>query len=55
VRWRANFYRHDAANKAFLAWNPTLTGTAHTPEKLGWLKFVNQVGGEGKQSAGQGQ
>jgi hypothetical protein len=41
TRWRANFYRHDVAHRAFLAWNPTLTSTAHTPEKLGWLEFVD--------------
>lgn len=39
-RWRANLYRHDAASGAFLAWNPTLTGTAHTPARFGWLEFA---------------
>jgi hypothetical protein len=48
TRWRANFYRHDAANQAFLAWSPTLTRTAHTPEKFGWLEFVDQPGGGGQ-------
>jgi hypothetical protein len=38
-RWRANLYRHDAASGNFLAWNPTLTGTAHTPARFGWLEF----------------
>jgi predicted TIM-barrel fold metal-dependent hydrolase len=38
-RWRANLYRNDAASGAFLAWNPTLTGTAHTPERFGCLEF----------------
>jgi hypothetical protein len=39
-RWRANIYRNDSANDVFLAWSPTLTGTAHTPEKFGWLEFA---------------
>lgn len=39
ARWRINFYRHDRANDAYLAWNPTLTQTFHTPEKFGWLEF----------------
>ena len=38
-RWRINFYRCDRANKAFLAWNPTLTDTFHTPERFGVLEF----------------
>jgi predicted TIM-barrel fold metal-dependent hydrolase len=37
--WRINFYRIDRAHKAFLAWNPTLTETYHTPARFGWLKF----------------
>ncbi len=40
ARWLANLYRNDAANKVFLAWSPTLTGTAHTPQKFGWLEFA---------------
>ena len=40
VRWRINFYRCDRANKAFLAWSPTLTGGFHEPEKFGLLEFV---------------
>lgn len=39
TRWRLNFYRHDIAHKVFLAWSPTATGTAHTPERFGWLQF----------------
>lgn len=39
-RWRANLFRHDVANHAFLAWNPTLTGTTHTPDRFGVLEFV---------------
>ena len=38
-RWRINLYRCDYANKAFLAFNPTLTGTFHTPERFGVLEF----------------
>lgn len=39
TQWRINLYRCDYANKAFLALNPTLTGTFHTPERFGVLKF----------------
>jgi predicted TIM-barrel fold metal-dependent hydrolase len=39
ARWRINLFRHDTANKAFLAWNPTLKASFHTPEKFGWLEF----------------
>jgi predicted TIM-barrel fold metal-dependent hydrolase len=39
TRWRINLYRCDRANKAFLAWSPTLTGTFHTPERFGILEF----------------
>ena len=39
TRWRINFYRHDTANKAFLAWIPVLTGGFHTPEKFDMLEF----------------
>lgn len=39
TRWRLNLYRHAAANQAFLAWSPTATDTAHTPEKFGILEF----------------
>lgn len=39
TRWRLNLYRADRANAVFLAWNPTLTGTAHTPERFGVLEF----------------
>jgi predicted TIM-barrel fold metal-dependent hydrolase len=37
ARWRLNLYRHDAASRSGLAFNPTLTGTFHTPERFGWL------------------
>ena len=39
THWRLNLYRCDRAHKAFLAWNPTLTGTFHVPEKFGVLEF----------------
>lgn len=39
TRWRLNLYRHDIAHKTFMAWNPTATSTAHTPEKFGTLEF----------------
>jgi hypothetical protein len=39
TRWRINLYRCDYANKAFLAFNPTLTGTFHAPERFGVLEF----------------
>ena len=40
TRWRANFYRIDRAQRGFLAWNPTLARTYHTPERFGWLEFA---------------
>ncbi len=40
ARWRINLYRCDYANRAFLAFNPTLTGSFHTPERFGFLEFV---------------
>jgi hypothetical protein len=39
TRWRLNLYRCDRAHDAFLAWNPTLTQSFHTPERFGWLQF----------------
>ena len=39
TRWRLNLYRHSVADGVFLAWSPTATGTAHTPERFGWLEF----------------
>lgn len=39
TRWRLNLYRLDTAGRAFLAWRPTLTGTAHQPERFGVLEF----------------
>ena len=39
AQWRINFYRHDTANKAFLAWSPVMAGTFHTPEKFGVMVF----------------
>ncbi|HEX7863132.1 MAG TPA: amidohydrolase family protein [Verrucomicrobiae bacterium] len=40
TRWRVNFYRIDRANRAFLAFNPTLTRSFHAPERFGWLEFL---------------
>jgi hypothetical protein len=40
TRWGLNLFRCDRANKAALAWNPTLTGTFHQPERFGVLEFV---------------
>ena len=37
--WRINLFRCDRAHKAFLAWNPTLSGSFHAPEKFGVLEF----------------
>lgn len=39
TRWRANLYRIDRANRAFLASNPVLSGSFHTPGRFGWLEF----------------
>lgn len=41
ARWRINLYRCDYANKAFLAFSPTLTGSFHTPERFGYLEFTD--------------
>ena len=38
-RWWLNLYRIDRANKAFLAFSPTMNGSFHTPEKFGLLEF----------------
>jgi len=40
TRWRINLFRCDRAHDAFLAWNPTLTKTFHTPERFGVLEFT---------------
>jgi hypothetical protein len=39
AKWRLNLYRSDRAHNAFLAWNPTLTPSAHTPQRFGTLEF----------------
>ena len=39
THWRINLYRCDRAHNAFLAWNPTLQGSFHTPERFGTLIF----------------
>ena len=33
------FYRMDIQGKGFMAWNPTLQGSFHRPERFGWLEF----------------
>ena len=38
-KWRINLYRCDYANKVFLASNPVLGGSFHTPERFGVLEF----------------
>jgi len=38
-RWPVNFYRMDTPRKGFLAWNPTLHGSFHKPERFGWMVF----------------
>jgi hypothetical protein len=38
-KWRLNLYRSDREGKVFLAWNPTLTDSAHTPERFGTIEF----------------
>jgi hypothetical protein len=35
-----NLYRIDRAHGAFLAMNPTLTGTFHAADRFGWLEFL---------------
>ena len=40
TRWRLNLFRCDRANRASLAWSPTLTDTFHKPERFGVLEFV---------------
>ena len=40
ARWRINLYRCDYANRAFLAFNPTLSGSFHVPERFGYLEFA---------------
>jgi predicted TIM-barrel fold metal-dependent hydrolase len=38
--WHLNLFRCDRANKAFLAFCPTLDGSFHVPERFGFLEFV---------------
>jgi predicted TIM-barrel fold metal-dependent hydrolase len=40
TRWHLNLFRCDRANKAFLAFRPTLTGSFHAPERFGVLEFA---------------
>ncbi|HVV73046.1 MAG TPA: amidohydrolase family protein [Verrucomicrobiae bacterium] len=39
--WRLNLFRCDRANRASLAWSPTLQGTFHLPERFGLLRFAD--------------
>lgn len=39
-RWRINLFRCDYDHGVFMAWNPTLNGSFHTPERFGVLEFV---------------
>ncbi|HEX2970770.1 MAG TPA: amidohydrolase family protein [Tepidisphaeraceae bacterium] len=39
TRWRLDLFRSDRAQDAFLAWNPTLTESTHTPGRFGVLEF----------------
>jgi hypothetical protein len=41
TRWRLNLFRCDRANRAYLAYNPTLKGTFHVPERFGVLEFID--------------
>jgi predicted TIM-barrel fold metal-dependent hydrolase len=45
TRWRLNLFRCDRAHNAFLAWNPTMSGTFHVPEKFGALEFIGHAPG----------
>lgn len=40
TQWRIGLYRGDIANRAGLAFSPTLSSTFHKPEKFGMLEFV---------------
>ncbi len=42
TRWRLNLFRCDRANRAFLAWNPTLSGSFHEPNRFGVLEFLDE-------------
>ena len=39
TRWRLNLFRCDRAQRAFLAWSPTLGGSFHAPERFGTLEL----------------
>lgn len=44
-RARINFFRHDRAAGAGLAWSPTLVPTFHAPERSGWIEFLGESPG----------
>lgn len=39
TRLPMNLYRIDKSQNAYLAWNPTLRRTFHTPDRFGWLEL----------------
>jgi predicted TIM-barrel fold metal-dependent hydrolase len=39
-QWQINLFRCDRANRAFLAFNPPLSGSFHVPERFGMLAFT---------------
>ncbi len=39
TQWKINFYRHDIANKIFMGWSPTASGSAHVPQRYGIIEF----------------
>jgi hypothetical protein len=46
-RARINFFRHDEASGAGLAWSPTLVPTFHAPQRSGWIEFLSEDPGAG--------
>lgn len=40
TRLPMNLYRIDKSQEAYLAWNPTLRRTFHTPDRFGWLELA---------------
>jgi predicted TIM-barrel fold metal-dependent hydrolase len=42
VSWRINLLRCDYEHNAYLAWNPTLSGSFHDPSKFGALEFAEK-------------
>lgn len=42
ARWRLNLYRCDRAERASLAWRPTLQRSFHAPARFGFVEFAGQ-------------